>query len=65
MHSATTQSLPLKHIYICIKLDCYECLVTSASGVNVVADAAIIAAVGAVYMCICEDATYAVATVVL
>ena len=27
-----------------MSLDCYECLVTSASGVNVVADAAIIAA---------------------
>ena len=23
IHSATTQSLPLKYIYICIKLDCY------------------------------------------
>ena len=36
-----------------MSLDCYACLVTSASGVNVVADAAIIAAVEIVYRRIC------------
>ena len=38
-----------------MSLDCYACLVTSISGVNVGADAATIAAVEIVNMCICTS----------